>query len=240
MSSALQGLAVVLLALAGTPEPKECGPEITYQFQVVEVRGLEWRQSAGCGLKPVASRGGVTVWTAPRDFFKALPGGSTKDVVTAPRITSFSQAPAHFTIRKNHPFVTQVSWRGEGTPPRQTTEIVREGMTTTIAGRCIDQGVLAQLVIEDTDIRSVHTLHVPAPAPHAARTASAETAKEPANLMIVTDVHTVPGDVGATGALSANHIVIDLDKPLSFKDVLNFCVQNGSTPVEASGARSRL
>ena len=114
MSIALEWLAMVLVGFAGAPEPKADGPEIIYQFQVIEVHGLQWREAAGRGLKPVASRGGVTVWTAPRDFFKTLPEGTTKEVVTTPRISAFSQAPAHFTIRNNHPFVTQVAWRGEG------------------------------------------------------------------------------------------------------------------------------
>ena len=114
MSIALEWLAMVLVGFAGAPEPKADGPEIIYQFQVVEVHGLQWREAAGRGLKPVASRGGVTVWTAPRDFFKTLPEGTTKEVVTTPRVSAFSQAPAHFTIRNNHPFVTQVAWRGEG------------------------------------------------------------------------------------------------------------------------------
>jgi len=174
MSIALEWLAVALAGLAGTPEPKADGPQITYQFQVIEVRGLQWREAAGHGLKPVTSRGGVTVWTAPRDFFKTLPEGTTKEIVAAPRVTAFAQAPAHVAIRKNHPFVTQVAWRGEGAAPRETTETVREGMTTTIAGRGIDQGVLAQLVIEDTDIRSVHTLNLNSPAQ--ASTASARAA----------------------------------------------------------------
>ena len=114
MSIALEWLAMVLVGLAGTPEPKADGPEIIYQFQVIEVHGLQWREAAGRGLEPVTSRGGVTVWTAPRDFFKTLPAGTTKEVVTTPRVSAFAQAPAHFTIRNNHPFVTQVAWRGEG------------------------------------------------------------------------------------------------------------------------------
>jgi hypothetical protein len=180
MSIALEWLAVVLAGLAGTPEPKTDGPQITYQFQVIEVRGLQWREAAGHGLKPVTSRGGVTVWTAPRDFFTTLPEGTTKEIVAAPRVTAFAQAPAHVAIRKNHPFVTQVAWRGEGAAPRETTETVREGLTTTIAGRGIDQGVLARLVIEDTDIRSVHTLNLNSPAQASttsARAADAETKK---------------------------------------------------------------
>ncbi len=228
MSIALEWLAVVLVGFAGTPDPKADGPEIVYQFQVIEVHGLQWREAAGRGLKPVASRGGVTVWTAPRDFFETLPEGSTKKVVATPRVTAFSQAPAHFTIRNNHPFVTQVAWRGEGAAPRQTTETVREGLTATVAGRGIDQGVLAQLVIEDTDIRSVHTLNVPAPA-----TASVSS-NDAGPACPVTKVKVVAGDVRVfafdangtnTTTVTADEATFFFSEPLSFKDVFD---QNAS------------
>ncbi|HMF38106.1 MAG TPA: hypothetical protein VKF17_15780 [Isosphaeraceae bacterium] len=222
MSIALEWLAVMLIGFAGTPEPKADGPEVIYQFQVVEVHGLQWREAAGHGLKPVASRGGVTVWTAPRDFFKTLPKGTTKEVVTTPRVTAFSQVPAHLTIRNNHPFVTQVAWRGEGVPPRQTTDTVREGMTTTIAGRCIDQGVLAQLVIEDTDIRSVHMLNVPAPATASVSSSKVEPAGCPATVSIIEHVHNLVAlEANGTRTVTAEEAIIGFDQPLSFKHVFD-------------------
>ncbi len=152
MSIALGWLAV-LAGFAGAPVPRVDGPEIIYQFQIIEMRGLQWRGGAVPGLKPVTSRGGVTVWTAPRDFLKSLPEGAGKQVLMAPRVTTWSQAAAHITTRKNRPFVTQVAWRGESTAPRETTENVLEGMAATVSGRCIDQGVLTQVVIEDTEVR---------------------------------------------------------------------------------------
>lgn len=164
------GWLAVLASIAGAPVPRVDGPSITYQFQVIELHGLQWREGTVQGLKPVASRGGVTVWTAPADFLNQLPKSAGKQVLMAPRITACPQAAAHITTRTNHPFVTQVAWRGENAAPRQTTESVREGFAATVSGRSIDQGVLVQLVIEDTEVRTVHTLNMPAPAqPHVAR-----------------------------------------------------------------------
>ena len=163
MSVALQWLAVVLAGLPGATAPQAEGPQINYEFRIVEVHGLQWREAASHGLKPVTSRGGVTVWTAPRDFFKSLPQEALIET-DKPTLRSVAQAAAHITMRKNRPFVTQVAWRGEGEGPRETTEIVREGVAATVSGRPIDQGILAQLVIEDTDIRAVHTLCLSAPA----------------------------------------------------------------------------
>ncbi len=215
MSIALQWLAVALAGFAGTPEPKDDGPEILYQFQVVEVQGLQWRETTGHGLKPVASRGGVTVWTAPRDFFDTLPEGTKKRVVMTPRVKASSLAPAHFTVRDNHPFVTQVAWRGESAAPRQMTETVREGLTSTIAGRGIDQGVLAQLVIEDTDIRSVHTLNVPAPTTASSSRGKAEPTACPATASLIHAHNFVALDAKGTSSLTADEVTICFEEPLS-------------------------
>jgi hypothetical protein len=161
MSISLGWLAV-LASLAGSPVPKSEGPDIIYQFKIIELRGLEWRKGAPHGLKPVASRGGVTIWTAPKNLLDSLPDGTGKQILAAPRIVAASQAAAHITTRKSHPFVTQVAWRGDDASPRETVENVREGMAATVSGRCIDQGVLVQLVIEDTEVRKVHTLDLDA------------------------------------------------------------------------------
>lgn len=223
MSIALQWLAMAMVGFADAPEPKAAGPEITYQCQVIEVNGLHWREAVGHGLKPVTSQGGVTVWTASPEFFKTLPEGTTKDLVMSPKVTALSLAPAHMTVRNSHPFVTQVSWRGDGSGPRQTTETIREGMTWTIAGRSIDQGVLAQLVIEDTDIRSVHTVNVPAPATSSAP-ATTSMAKPPtgqASYLIVEDIHLVNLAEIGTLTMTADEAVIDADQPLTFKAVFD-------------------
>ena len=45
MSIALEWLAMVLVVLP-CAEPKADGPEIIYQFQVVEAHGLQWREAA--------------------------------------------------------------------------------------------------------------------------------------------------------------------------------------------------
>ena len=116
MSIALGWLAV-LAGFAGAPVPRVDGPAITYQFQVVEVHGLQWRGGAVHGLKPVTSRGGVTVWTAPATSSSSFPRAPASRSSWRPRITAYSQSPAHITTRKNHPFVTQVAWRGESARP---------------------------------------------------------------------------------------------------------------------------
>ena len=76
------------------------------------------------------------------------------------RVVAPTMTPAHVTTRKNHPFVTQAAWVDESKDLRIKYENVRSGMAATVAGRKLDQGVLVQLVLEDTDIRSVHNVNV--------------------------------------------------------------------------------
>jgi hypothetical protein len=159
MGNTLGCLALVLAAAA----PPQAKPEITYQFRMVEVRGLSWRAPGQSVLRPVAHHGAVSVWTAPSDFLDSLPKDARASVTSNAKIHGPAQAPAHLTTRKDQAFITRVSWKGEGKAPKQITENIREGVTATVVGRKLDQGVLAQLVIEDTDIRSVHTINVPGP-----------------------------------------------------------------------------
>jgi hypothetical protein len=163
MGITLGWLAVTLAGIAGATPAKSDGPIINYQFRIFEMRGLEWREEAYAKLKPVTRRGVVTVWTAPLDFTKSLPKGSLKSCQMTPAVSVSSQAPAHVTTLKSHSFVTQVAWKGDDAAPQNTTEDVREGLVATVAGRLLDQGTLVQLVIEDTDIRSVHTIRLSAP-----------------------------------------------------------------------------
>ena len=79
------------------------------------------------------------------------------------RVHGPAQTPTHLTTRKEQAFVTRVSWKGKGKTLKQVTENIREGVVATVIGRKLDQGVLVQLVIDDTDIRSVHTISVPGP-----------------------------------------------------------------------------
>jgi|GEM_PF-1082329 len=166
-------LALALMATgAAAASPEKPEPEITYTFRMVEARGLAWREPAG-GLRPVVQHSAVSVWTAPADFLETLSERASGVVTSEAEVKGPALGPAHLTTRKNQEFVTKVSWRGEGKEPRRVVENVREGMVATVVGRKIDQGVLAQLVIEDTDIRSVHTIEQPAPR-RAARTARAD------------------------------------------------------------------
>ncbi len=86
-------LAVALAGLAGAPPAKPTGPDIVYQYRIVEMQGLQWRAQVGAGLKPVTSHGAVSVWTAPASFLKSLPAGTAKDSLATMRVIAPSMTP---------------------------------------------------------------------------------------------------------------------------------------------------
>ena len=119
-------------------------------------------------LKPVARQGAATVWTLPRSAAKSLIAevarNSTAAVVQGPRVTALSGVPATIQVRQNRKFVTQVAWNGDESTSQGSPEDVRVGWHTTMVGRKLDQGILVQIVFEDTEIRGVHQVKLPAPA----------------------------------------------------------------------------
>jgi hypothetical protein len=52
--------------------------------------------------------------------------------------------------------VTQVAWHGDDSKPEEKPEEFRVGTVTSLIGRRLDQGVLVQLLIDETQIRAVH------------------------------------------------------------------------------------
>ncbi|ODU00854.1 MAG: hypothetical protein ABS79_02690 [Planctomycetes bacterium SCN 63-9] len=132
------------------------GPQITYQIRVMEMEGLGWRETWLDQLDQVTSQGAATVWTAPKHLAKPIMARAFNAVKTIPKVTSYANTAAHVSSRTNRSLVTQVSWSGE--EPKTSSKAIREGFAATVAGRKLDQGVLVQLVIDDTEIRSVHDI----------------------------------------------------------------------------------
>jgi hypothetical protein len=154
MSVALGWLAVVLAGVGAAPDKETDHRNIAYTLRLIETDGLGWREAAYSQLQPVARQGSATVWTAPRETALELFGKVA--IKETPRVTGLTGQPVHISTRSTRQMVTQVAWRGEDAPPKVTPEKFRVGTMATMTGRKLDQGVLVQLVLEDTQILAVH------------------------------------------------------------------------------------
>lgn len=150
----IRELKTAVVKLRQNPGEKSAGGQISYKVRVVEMEGLEWRRTGFGKLAEVARQGSATVWTASNCAVRPIVDRASKIVSSPPQITTLANSAAHFTSRTNRSLVTRVSWTDE--EPKITSEAIREGFAATIAGRKLDQGILAQVVIDDTEIRSVH------------------------------------------------------------------------------------
>ena len=164
MGVTLGWVALALAALGITPQSEREKPPITYTVRMVEADGVGWREAVFDCLKPVTRQRSATVWTLPLDASTRLLTEVTKSpaarVVEAPKVTSKSGSPATIHCRSNRPLVIQTGWNNDESPPASTPENIRVGWHTTMVGRKLDQGILVQLVFEDTVVRTVHHVSV--------------------------------------------------------------------------------
>ena len=166
MGVALGWVAFALAGVAAAPHPGRQTDQITYTVRYVEAEGLGWRGAVFTRLKPVSRQGAATVYTVPRDATTRLLEQVTKNpaasILQTPKVTAYSGAAASVHSRSNRKLVTRVAWKGEDPTPQAATEDLRVGWHTTVVGRKLDQGILVQIVVEDTQIRAVHHLNLPA------------------------------------------------------------------------------
>ena len=164
MGIALGWVAFALAGVGAAPHAERNQAQLTYTVRMVEVDGVGWREAVYTRLKPVTRQGSATVWTVPRDTTMQLVASLAKNPATkilqAPKVTSFSGVPATVQHRQTRPLVTQVAWNGAEPAHNDAAEKLRVGWHTTMIGRKLDQGILVQVVIEDTVIRAVHRVSV--------------------------------------------------------------------------------
>jgi hypothetical protein len=171
MRIALGLLAVSLLGAGGSSETAPSPQTLSYQIRLVDVRGVGWRADVHSQMEAVTRQGGATVWTVPKEaaarLLKTASGDPKTTVLMAPKVTAFAGQPAHVSTRTNRAYVADVERHADG-PVNHASyvayspkyETAREGLTATVSGRKLDQGVLAQVVLEDTRVNSLHVVRL--------------------------------------------------------------------------------
>jgi hypothetical protein len=230
MGVALGWIALALAGVAAAPRTEQPDLEICYTVRFVETEGLGWRTAVFTRLTPVTRQGAATVWTAPRSVARQVVDTALKaqtgNVLRAPRVTARSGSPAHVSARANQQFVTQVAWDGDDRAAQARPETVRTGSVATMAGRKLDQGILVQLVLEDTEIRAIHHVNVPCPKKSSGCTAQ-ECPGTPTTAVVKSQVFMGQGK--AAGMYACAHAIGPETQPAG-------CCEAGEEEVLAIGA----
>ncbi len=160
MGVALGWMALALAAVSGTPDSGRGGVPIRYTVRYMEAEGVEWREAVFTRLTPVTRQGSATVWTAPHDVAKKLvlqaKTGESTAMANASTVIARSGSAAHTVTGSSRQLVTQAAWNGDGHSVEAKSERVRTGSAATLIGRKLDQGILVQMVLKDTQILAVH------------------------------------------------------------------------------------
>jgi hypothetical protein len=137
---------------------------IAYNVVILEMNGLGWRSTFYSELQPVARRGVATVWTARADAAERL-AAAADTTLTAPKVTALPGVRATVYQQKSRPMVVEMTRVADGPVNHASlvgfspkVENATEGYSVAVTGRKLDQGVLAQVSIEDRQITAVHTI----------------------------------------------------------------------------------
>lgn len=161
-------IASLLVAGLLAAEPAKCteNSEIVYQVRYLEMTGLDWRAAHHAQMTPVCRQQSATVWTTTRGVTARLAERADR-VIAAPRLTASAEARAtvdHTTTRhmmadfRVVPGVTSAEGvqRTSYVGVKPSIESEKEGYSCQLTGRCLDQGVLARVRIEDQQITAMH------------------------------------------------------------------------------------
>ncbi len=111
-------------------------------------------------------RGGVAAWTMPSAVTAKLAAKAEK-VVSAPKITAYSEARASISTKKTVNMVNSVDRQADGPVNHASLVAFRpkvegqvDGDSIQLSGRKLDQGILTQVEIDDRQITTVHKVRL--------------------------------------------------------------------------------
>ena len=155
--------ALIVLALLGADGPPPHA-DITADVRIIEMKGTAWRGQFHHRLQLVAQKQGTTVWTADKKTAAEIIQAAGS-VTAAPRVTASPGAPAQFFDGRQRQCVTALYREADG-PVNQATavafkphvETLSDGCCVRIAGRVLDQGVLAHVAVENSKLLGLHEI----------------------------------------------------------------------------------
>lgn len=158
--------ALIALALMGADAPPPDAPVAT-EVRIAEMKGTAWRGQLHARLNLVAQQHGATIWTADRETVAALTALAST-VTETPKVVSEPMTEAVINAGTSRRYVARLGRIADGAVNRATAvayephvSSIEDGCRLRIAGRAIDQGVLARVGIEDTRFEGFTTVVCP-------------------------------------------------------------------------------
>jgi hypothetical protein len=170
-------ISSTLLALtflgSSAQDGAEPAPSISYQVRVLEMKGLDWRATLHPRMTPVARQGSAMVWSVSGDVAREV-GKSADKVTAAPRVISGSDVPATIRVGQERAIVADFTRVADG-PVDHATAVafqpevrhIDEFLKFSVSSRIIDQGMLANISLEDSHVSSIHTYTIKETVPDA-------------------------------------------------------------------------
>jgi hypothetical protein len=162
MRIALGLLAAALAGEDGPPAPTAAAPVVSFRVQVLEMDGLDWRESIYFRLTPVDRQGTAAVWTTSRGIARSLRKQAGR-VVSAPQVAAPPGTTAVIDTMSRRRYVAHLTRRADGPVNRATAVAfqpeareIREGIRASLSGRAEGRGVRVRLGLDDTRVVSVH------------------------------------------------------------------------------------
>jgi hypothetical protein len=140
-----------------TAEPEQ----ICYEVQVVTTPAADWREAFYRHCKRVGREGRSTVWTIDEktvdDLLTRQAGTRSTHVLMAPKVTAFADGQATVDTRRRRTFIVDVDRVADGPVDhagamafQPSAEQVAEGVTVSVKGRRVADGVRAHVKVDST------------------------------------------------------------------------------------------
>ncbi len=157
---------MILLGLGADVPPGGDEALVTYRVRFVEMRGLEWRGEVHSRLTPVARQGGATIWTAPAELADVLTRKAER-TIGAPKVRAQAGTPATIQTGTRHAYVADLKRVADG-PVNHARALayqpqidhVNDSIAVTLQGRWVDQGLLAEVEIEENRLEGLDTFTI--------------------------------------------------------------------------------
>jgi hypothetical protein len=140
--------------------------QISYEVQVVTTPAAEWREAFYRHCKRVGREGRSTVWTIDEknvaELMTRMSGAHSTNLLMAPKITAFADATATVDTTHRRWFVVDMDRIADAPPDhagaialKPSAEEVVEGVTLSVKGRRMAEGVRAHVKVDSTWVAHV-------------------------------------------------------------------------------------